>query len=54
MRGSELSKIPLARHCEERSDVAIHDFQWHGLPRFARNDEKCTFEISISLRGNDG
>ena len=26
------------RHCEERSDVAIHAVQSHGLPRFARND----------------
>ena len=26
------------RHCEERSDAAIHAVQSHGLPRFARND----------------
>src|SRR5712671_3246251 len=26
------------RHCEERSDEAIHSFLWHGLLRCARND----------------
>ena len=30
---------PMARHCEERSDAAVHAAPSHGSPRFARDDE---------------
>ena len=29
---------PMARHCEERSDAAVHAAPSHGSPRFARDD----------------
>ncbi len=29
----------MIRHCEERSDVAVHAFESHGSPRFARDDK---------------
>jgi hypothetical protein len=27
------------RLCEERSDVAIQEIWWHGLPRYTHNDD---------------
>jgi hypothetical protein len=40
----------LLRHCEERSDEAIHSFLWHGLLRCARNDG----EAWIASRSRSG
>ena len=47
---------PPTRHCEERSDVAVHRgvAERHGLPRFARNDgrKNAGSWTVCSLRGH--
>ncbi len=50
---------PMARHCEERSDAAVHAAPSHGSPRFARDDEgalPCDDEsggaVTIEIRDN--
>jgi GDPmannose 4,6-dehydratase len=40
----------LNRHCEERSDAAIHAPGLPGLPRFARNDEAEVPIVKIDPR----
>jgi hypothetical protein len=48
--------MPCSRHCEARSDpclvavIARHE-AIHGLPRFARNDDKVGIALRPSLRG---
>ena len=39
-RDDEVGTTTVGCHCEERSDAAIQEARGHGLPRYARSDEK--------------
>jgi len=44
---------PRLRHCEERSDAAVHAFEIHGLLHFVRNDGNVVRTDGTVVR-NDG
>src|SRR5438132_1675837 len=50
LRGACDGKRALLRHCEERSDEAIHSFLWHGLLRWAGNDGEGYTVIACDKR----